>query len=89
MPTLKVSMDRIDVVEDGNGPFEGKGDFYFTMQVQGDNLISVPRENNIGVSAPGSIVMNKSVDVTLADWETLRVSGQGVGKVRYVLLDLR
>lgn len=78
MPSLKVTFNRIDVQKDGDGRFEGKGDFYYDMVVGDTKIISVGREQNIGASDGEKILMNASTDVTVPDsgpGASLRVSG--------------
>ena len=76
MANVEVSFDRIDVDDDGDpGLTDGKGDFYWTLNVNGARIGYRSVSNTLAVGNGGVIDLGASTSVELQSNQDLIVSG--------------
>jgi hypothetical protein len=76
MPDVKVTFDRIDVVQDGDpGATDGRGDFYWGLDVNGDRISERLRSDPLQMGTGGTINLGDETSVELQSDEELVVSG--------------
>ena len=76
MANVQVTFDRIDVDRDGDpGITDGKGDFYWTLNVNGARVSHRSESNVLREGNGGSIDLGESKSVELKPQEDLIVSG--------------